>query len=350
MSDEDDLFSRLFELFNQPGPVNWKLASEISHHLTGERVPIEPWAAEEYRELTRLAEFRLEQTSPIPVSAAPDVLPLDAREWADRHLEAFGYLSEPFSDMGGMSGPMAQLAPAMVGMQVGSLVGGLARWVLAGFDGALPADRPLPLAVVVPHVEDFARRHGFDPSSVRLWVVSEEVAYRAVSAVPFTTEHLRKLLQSEADSIDFDPSSLSGLMGMTDPAQIQEAVAGEMGDLFGGEETQAARNETEAYLGLLAGYSRLLAERSTEELLPNLEQIRSARDAERAPADAPVPFGPASPSSGAITRGREFCLEIERRYGPEELTRLWTSPNRMPSRTEMEDPVSWAARVLLEDL
>ena len=33
MSD-DDIFSRLFELFNQPGPVNWKLAAEVSHHLT----------------------------------------------------------------------------------------------------------------------------------------------------------------------------------------------------------------------------------------------------------------------------------------------------------------------------
>jgi putative hydrolase len=349
MSD-DDLFSRLFELFNQPGPVNWKLAAEVSHHLTGERVPVEPWAAEEYRELTRLAEYRLENLASVTVSPAQDVLPVDSREWADRHLEAYGYLSEPFSDMGGMVGPMAQLAPAMIGMQVGSLVGGLARWVLAGFDGALPTDRPLPLAVVVPHVEEFANRHSFESSSVRLWVVSEEVAYRAVTAVPFTTEHLRRLLEAEAAGIDFDPNQLTGLMGMTDPAQIQEAVAGELGELFGGEETQQARAETEAYLGLLAGYARLLTERSTQELLPNLSALRQARDSERAPAEAPVPFGPTSPSSEAIQQGREFCLEVERRYGPDELSRMWTSPDRMPTRAEMADPVAWAARVLLEDL
>jgi putative hydrolase len=349
MSD-DDLFSRLFELFNQPGPVNWKLAAEVSHHLTGERVPVEPWAAEEYRELTRLAEYRLENLASVTVSPAQDVLPVDSREWADRHLEAYGYLSEPFSDMGGMVGPMAQLAPAMIGMQVGSLVGGLARWVLAGFDGALPTDRPLPLAVVVPHIEEFAARHSFESSSVRLWVVSEEVAYRAVTAVPFTTEHLRRLLEAEAAGIDFDPNQLTGLMGMTDPAQIQDAVAGELGELFGGEETQQARAETEAYLGLLAGYARLLTERSTEELLPNLSAVRQARDSERAPAEAPVPFGPASPSSQAIQQGREFCLEVERRYGPDELSRMWTGPDRMPTRAEMADPVDWAARVLLEDL
>ncbi|HEX2154006.1 MAG TPA: zinc-dependent metalloprotease [Acidimicrobiia bacterium] len=346
---DDDLFARLFELFNQPGPVNWKLAAEVSHHLTGERIPVEPWAAEEYRELTRLAEFRLEEASPLSVSPAPDVLPVDAREWADRHLEAYGYLSEPFSDMGGMAGPMAQLAPAMVGMQVGSLVGGLATWVLAGFDGALPTDRQLPMAVVVPHIEAFAKRHSFEASSVRLWVVSEEVAYRAVSAVPFTTEHLRQLLETEAATIEFDASALGGLMGMTDPAQLQEAVAGELGDLFGGEETLTARNETEAYLGLLAGYARLLAERATAELLPHRSEIVEARSGERAPAEAPVPFGPASPSSFAITSGREFCLEVERRYGADELTRLWTSPNRIPTAAEIADPVAWAARVLLEE-
>ncbi len=349
MSNDDDIFSRLFELFSQPGPVNWKLAAEVSHHLTGERTPIEPWAAEEYRELTRLAEYRLEELTPVTASPAPDVLPVDAREWADRHLEAFGYLSEPFADMGGLTGPMAQLAPAMVGMQVGSLVGGLARWVLAGFDGGLPADRLLPVAVVVPHIEAFARQHSFEPSSVRLWVVSEEVAYRAVTSIPFTTEHLRRLLEAEAATIDFDPASLSGLMGMTDPAQIQETVAGELGDLFAGEETAAARGETRAYLGLLAGYARLMAERSTAELLPDRQAIVDARDAERMPGEEAIPFGPGSPPSEAIRGGREFCLEVERRYGPDELSRLWTSPDRIPSAAEMADPVAWAARVLLDE-
>lgn len=346
---DDDLFSRLFELFNQPGPVNWKLAAEISHHLTGERTPVDPWAAEEYRELARLAEYRLEQVTTLQVVPAPDVLPVDAREWADRHLEAFGYMSEPFSDIGGAVGPMAQLAPAMVGMQVGSLVGGIARWILAGFDGGLPPDRPLPMALVVPHIEEFTARHDLDPSSVRLWVVSEEVAYRAVSSVPFTSEHLRRLLEAEAATIDFDPSALSGLIGLTDPSQIQDAVAGELGGLFDSESTRTAQADTESYLGLLGGYARVLAERATAELLPDVARLRSVRDSERQGDDAQVPFGPTSPSSEAIHRGHQFCLEIERRYGAEELTRLWTSPDRIPTTVEIADPVAWAARVLLED-
>lgn len=346
---DDDLFSRLFELFNQPGPINWKLAAEVSHHLVGERVPVEPWAAEEYRELTRLAEYRLGETSPVPVVPASDVLPVDAREWADRHLESYGYLTEPFGAAGeGAFGPMAQLAPAMVGMQVGSLVGGLATWILASFDGGLPSDRPLPIAVVVPHIDAFTERHGFDASSVRLWVASEEVAYRAVSAIPFATDHLRRLLAQEADTISFDASSLQGLMGAGDPTQIQEAVAGELGEMFNDEETVAARGETQAFLGLMAGYARILAERSTSELLPDRTSIVDARDGERS-VDGQIPFGPSAPESEVIREGRAFCLDVERRYGVDELDRLWSGPERIPTAAEMADPVAWAARVLLED-
>ncbi len=349
MSD-DDLFSRLFELFNQPGPVNWKLATEVSHHLTGDRTPVEPWAAEEYRELTRLAEYRLDQFTSLVVTPASDVLPVDAREWADRHLESFGYLTSGLADVGGLSaGPMAQLAPAMVGMQVGSLVGGLARWVLAGFDGGLPPDRPLPMAVVVPHVEAFATRHGFELSSVRLWVVSEEVAFRAVSAIPFTTDHLRVLLETEASSTQFDASALTDLMGMGDPTEMQEVVAGKLGEMFNDPSTLSARAETQAYLGLMSGYARLLTERSLGELLPECGQIVTARDGERPGEDQEIPFGPKPPSSESIRRGANFCIEIERRYGTEELTRLWTAPERIPSAGEIADPVAWAARVLLED-
>ena len=37
----DNLFEQLFELFNQPGPVNWKLAEEIAGSLSGEADPVE---------------------------------------------------------------------------------------------------------------------------------------------------------------------------------------------------------------------------------------------------------------------------------------------------------------------
>ena len=45
--DGDDLFAQLFRLFQSSGPVNWKLARELTKNLAGEREPIEPDVAEE---------------------------------------------------------------------------------------------------------------------------------------------------------------------------------------------------------------------------------------------------------------------------------------------------------------
>lgn len=349
----DDLFSKLFELFNQPGPVNWKLAAEVARHLSGDRQPVEPWAAEEYRELARLAEYRLDDVAPFPVRAAVDVLPLDSRTWAEKNLELYGSLVEPFaSSMGGGEAVpmMAQLAPAMIGLQVGSLVGSLSSWAVAGFDAGLPPDQVGPLTVIVPNVEALDVE-GVDEREIRLWVVANEVAFRAVCEVPWVHDRLSDLITDYADATQIDPTKLSGLMiGGGDPAQIEKAIedAGGIEGLIGGEEAEAPRAELEAFLGVLTGCARLLARRAVSDMAPRFEQITGVRDLEREHvAEAPtIGVGPVPPE--ATQAGDEFNQEVERRYGDDALAMLWADPSRMPTAAELRDPTSWAARVLLD--
>lgn len=348
----DDLFSKLFELFNQPGPVNWQLAAEVARHLSGERQPVEPWASEEFRELARLAEYRLEEVAPFPVRPATDVLPLDPRSWAEKNLELYGSLVEPFAaSIGGEAAPMmAQLAPAMIGLQVGTLVGTLAAWAVAGFDAGLPPDQIAPMTLVVPNIEAL-RVDGVDPREVRLWVVANEVAFRSVCEIAWIDDHLTGLVSDYAQAAQIDPTKLSGLMiGGTDPAAIEKAIeeAGGIDGLIGGEEAEAPRAELEAFLGTLTGCARLLARRAVSELAPGFERITQTRDDEReeitsAPA---IGVGPVPPE---LTRlGDVFNQEVERRYGDDALQTLWSDPTRMPTATELRDPTAWAARVLLD--
>jgi putative hydrolase len=349
----DDLFSKLFELFNQPGPVNWKLAAEVARHLSGERQPVEPWAAEEYRELARLAEYRLDEVAPFPVRAAVDVLPLDPRSWAEKNLEQYGSLVEPFaaSMAGGEAAPMmAQLAPAMIGLQVGSLVGSLSAWAVAGFDAGLPPDQVGPLTLIVPNI-DALEVDGVDQREVRLWVVANEVSFRAVCEVPWVQDRLADLISDYADAAQIDPTKLSGLMiGGGDPAEIEKAIedAGGIEGLIGGEEAEAPRAELEAFLGVLTGCARLLARRAVGEMAPNFDRISGARDLEReSVAEAPtIGVGPVPPT--ATQAGDEFNQEVEHRYGDDALATLWADPSRMPTAAELRDPTAWAARVLLD--
>ena len=348
----DDLFSKLFELFNQPGPVNWKLAAEVARHLSGERQPVEPWAAEEYRELARLAEYRLDEIAPFPVRTAVDVLPLDPRSWAEKNLELYGSLVEPFAaSMGGEAAPMmAQLAPAMIGLQVGSLVGSLSAWAVAGFDAGLPPDQTGPLTLVVSNIAAL-EVGGVDEREIRLWVVANEVAFRAVCDVPWVQDRLADLVGDYAAAAQIDPTKLSGLMiGGTDPSEIERAIeeAGGIDGLIGGEEAEAPRAELEAFLGTITGCARLLARRAIGEIAPHFDEISAMRDRDREviTATPTIGVGPVPPE--ATQAGDAFNQEVERRYGDDALAMLWADPSRMPTASELRDPTSWAARVLLD--
>lgn len=347
----DDLFSKLFELFNQPGPINWKLAAEVARHLSGERQPIEPWAAEEFRELTRLAEYRLADIAPFPVKSAVDVLPLDARTWVEKNLESYGSLVEPFAGSMDAGNPMlGQLAPAMIGLQAGSLVGSLSAWVVAGFDAGLPPEHAGPLSIIVPNISALDTPN-VDDREVRLWVVANEVAFRAVCEIPWIEDHLAGLVGAYAEAAKIDPTKLSGLMmGGTDPASIESAIeeAGGLESLIGGEEAEAPRAELEAFLGALTGCARLLARRALGDIAPNFDAISNRRDIVRTESteSAAIGIGPVPPD--ATQAGDAFNQEVEVRYGDDALATLWSDPSRMPSASELRDPTAWAARVLLD--
>jgi putative hydrolase len=351
---EEDLFSQLFELFNQPGPVNWKLGMEVARHLSGERQPIEPWAAEEFRELARLAEYRLEGVAPFRLQPAADVLPLDPRSWAEKNLESYGTLVEPFAASIGGDGPagplLAQMGPAIVGLQAGSLVGSLATWVVAGFDAGLPPDRPGDMSLIVPNIEEL-EVDGVDRREVHLWVVANEVAFRATSQLPWIHDHLADLTRAYAGAATIDPTKLSGLMmGGSDPASIERAIeeAGGVESLIGGDEAEAPRAELEAFLGAVTGCSRLLARRAIGEMAPNFERITEARDESRRDIVSQPPIGVRPVPVEMTQLGVEFNVEVEKRYGEDALQTLWADPSRMPSASELRDPTAWAARVLLD--
>lgn len=354
MSD-DDIFSRLFELFDQPGPINWKLAAEVARHLSGEPEPIDPWASEEYRELARLAEYRIEAVAPFRVTPASDVLPLDRRGWAERNLESYSGLIEPFVGSMTSEGPAAallsQMSPAIIGLQAGSLVGSLATWVMSSFDAGLPQHPLGPLTLVTPNIATLVDSSGADEREVRLWVVSNEVAFRAVSQLPWVHDHVHMLATAYADAVTIDPTKLGGMMGMgSDPAAIQAAIeeAGGVEGLFGGEEAEAPRAELEAFLGAVSGCGRLLARRAMTELVPSFDRISASRDALRSDESGRPPIGVGPVPAEATQLGDEFNQEVERRYGEDALETLWTDPSRMPTAAELRDPTGWAARVLLE--
>lgn len=354
----DNLFDRLADLFKSSGPVNWRLAREIAESLAGEHEPIEPWIAEEYRDLAGTAGMRIAAVSPLdPGMALTDVRVVDRRSWASDNVTGLAYLAEPVSEKmtqsGAFGGIMAQLGPALLGMQMGSVIGFMSQRVLARFDVGLPAGDTTPISFVAPNIEAFATDHGLDPRQTRLWTALHEVAHHAEFAVPWVREHLLMLMHQFVEGLEVDPAEMSSRMeGFQDPAAFQEMLeSGGMDGLLAGPAQEKPLADIQAFMAVMGGYGHHLATRIASGLIPEAGRMQEAMYTVRA-----------EPSEGdqilqqmlglRVERerhrdGADFCAEVERRWGDEALVRIWEGPEMLPTLAEVTDPVGWAARVLI---
>ena len=106
-------------------------------------------------------------------------------------------------------------------------------------------------------------------------------------------------------------------------------------------------------MAVMEGYGEYLIGSIGPGMLPAAGSLREAVDRRRA-----------EPSQGEqmlqrilglelehhrYRRGTTFCEEVGRRWGDDALVRLWEGPEMLPTEAELDDPLGWAARVLLSE-
>lgn len=365
----DNLFDRLFELLQTPGPVNWRLGKEITGSLAGAAEPIEPRLAEEYQELTLAAQLRLADRLSLDVSTTKTIDPVDRHTWADRNEQTFRYLIEPLSGKlgggssgGGVAGPfLAPMAPVILGIQAGTMIGFMSHRVLGQFDTGLPALDHDDMFVVVPNVEALARDHGIESHQIRMWAVLREVTNHAILSVDWIRGYFTKAINDFYDTVEFDPSGLMEMLGSFqdpsnagDPSALENLVdePGGLARLLGSSHDPATLEPIQAFLAFVEGFGDYAVRTAAGDLIPELGEIESAVRLRRSEPNEAEQF--LQQLLGlSIDRHRagdaaEFCAEVERRWGGETLERLWEEPEKLPHLNELTDPVGWAARVLLD--
>ena len=377
MGDEG-IFEQLFKLLQSSGPVNWKLAREVTKSLAGTPTPIEPAVAEEYRELAHVADVRLSAVADLPSGPQNELNPTDRATWAAENQQAFRILVEPLAekmggltdtgalglgdlgvgDMGSMGAMLAPLGPALIGVQAGTMVGFMSHRVLGQFDTGIPAMDHERLYVIVPNLDDFAVDNGVDHRQVRLWAALHEVAFHRIMSVEWVRGRFVSLVQAFYDSVEIDASDLLGKLGaMNDPAEIQRMLGeGEDGDptgLIKGTSDPERLAELQAFTAFIEGYGDRIVRIAGGDLLPGIDRIQAAYDLRRTEPDQAEQFlqqfaGLDLDRSKAADAVR-FCDEVVDRWGDATLAKVWQEPDNMPTLGELTDPIGWAARVMLDD-
>ena len=159
-------------MLSSPGPVNWEIARQIARSVAlegGAERPAEPAAPAEFAELARAAQTHVADLTGLAASLARAGPRRSApSEWADLHLNALRPVLEALArTLGGafqaqiearrstaassrradpLAGLLPMLAPVLLGLQAGSMIGYLAHHALGRYDLPLPtADTAEPV-------------------------------------------------------------------------------------------------------------------------------------------------------------------------------------------------------------
>lgn len=363
--NEPNIFEQLMELLQSPGPVNWKLGAQVGQSLVGKPEPIEPALLEEYAELVHTAELHVANSGALAPTGVP-VAFTDRRGWADANFRSFAYLAEPLaakmSDGDGdavvpsMGAMLAPLAPVLLGMQMGSMVGLMGHRVLGQFDVGLPPLDGGP-ALVVPNIEAFATDYGIDPRQARLWAAFGEVIYQAQLATPWVRDHFLHLIDVYFAGFQFDPSALMSRMeGVESPEELTSLMEspGGLASLMAGPERTAELQPIQAFVAMMEGHADFLMDRIAGGLLTEAPRIRESVNRRRA-----------EPTQGEqalqqlvglrinrldYQKGSAFCAGVVERWGEDGLATMWSDAGHLPTYAELEDPIGWAARVLVDEM
>jgi putative hydrolase len=373
-------FARL--MATSSGPVNWELARQVAlataagadtfgmtPQLPSPAATLDPGEARAWDDRLRLAELWVDPATSLPGGGvALAARPLSRPDWAEAVLPGFAPLVEPSArrmtealgsdaaaGMPGAGDMVGRLGGLLAGLQVGTIVGQLARSVLGQYELAMPPGDPARVLLVPENVAAFEQAAGLPSDQLRLWLACHEVAgQRLFAGAGWLRDHLHGVVAEIARETDPDTSGLMDRLQSLDigggPGALQELLEGGEG-LLGPPSAalQAAVAKLEVLLALYAGYAVVIAERALEGRLPALQAIQAA--VRRRLADPQASHGlfaqllRADPERAAAARGERFCREVLAATDIEGLDRVWAHQDFLPSTAELDVPGRWLERV-----
>lgn len=381
--------NQLMGMLQSTGPLNWEVATQLAGVVATEGTeepPIDEASSVQLQELALGAQTHVVAETGLAATFAAPVRTVSRGEWATLHLDALRPVLEalastlgdaftaedltatPFeiaevgepgeqNEMEMFARMLPMLAPLLLGVQAGSMVGYLAQHALGRYDLPLPsADEP-SLCFVVRNLDAFEEAWSLDRTDLRFYVAIHEVVHAAERSVPWVRQRLLDLATEYVSAYEVDPAVIELRLGdidTSDPASIQR-LAERPDELLGAMQSDRQREVLErlrVFHAVLDGYADSILERIGERLIPSFAQIHEAMARHRIERGEAERFveGLLGLAVGRedYERGNAFCRGVIERAGADGLNRLWDSADMAPTPNELDAPGLWLARIDLD--
>jgi putative hydrolase len=405
-SSFERLLQDLLRMLQTGGPVQWDMARQWAHAVATDGQPernVEPLERIQLEELARVAELQVSQATGLETpTGLVSVRPVTRSEWASRTLSDWrplleslaAALSRPsdgeteagggegrqagtdmaggpepassdvpgFGGVAGFAGLLGSLGevmgPVLVGLQLGSSIGYLARRAFGQYDLPVPREPKEEVLVVAANVGAFAEDWSLPADEVRLYVCLDQLAHHVVLSQPHVRDRLMELLASYAGGFQLDQAWLEERLSEVDPSDLESfrMALGDPTALLGERQSpdQARLSaQLEAAVLSVEGYVDHVVDEVGHRLIASYGALSEAvrrRRVERGEGERFVEqlFG-LELGQRQYERAGAFVRGVLTREGEAGLAALWRSARNLPTPAEIDAPGLWLERIKLPD-
>jgi putative hydrolase len=379
------MFADLARALSGQGPLNWDAARQFAQLAATDGAAesnVDPAIRFALADLARIAEPHVLDVTGQDVGGY-EISATTPGAWSQQALEAYRPLftelavslgKRPATETGDddsdtdpmmamMAGLSQMMAPSMLGMAIGSMIGRLGKRAFGQYDLPIPRSSAKAVALVPSSIDAFADDWSLPRDSMRLWVLVHELTTHAVFTVAHIREGLSDLVRAHVGAFQPDPSAVADKLGSLDmesgdPMLALQRTLGDPEILLGAVRSpaqEAMQPQLDAAMAAIIGYVDHVVDTVTTRLIGgDAQRISEAvrrRRIETSPDDVFVErlLG-LHLTRQQVERGRAFVSGVTERGGASAINALLDVPGSIPTPAEIDAPGLWMARLDLVNL
>ena len=376
-------FEQIAKAMSNAGPVQWDMARQFAMMTatnSSTEPNVEPTSRIAIHQLASVADLHVRDVTGLSTSdtTQPPAIDVVTRStWVHHTIEAFKFYFSDFTgnpasttnseslelESNGMDAMMSNLtkmmAPAMLGMSVGSMIGQLSLRTFGQYDLPLPREPKSQLLFVARNSEEFAKDWSIKVDDMQMWLLIQELTFHALFRISFVRDAVTNLVKQHVAGFHPNPNALGQRLTNidvtdTDPAAMMQKLLGDPTLFLGDERSpkqRALAPKLDAIICAIICYVDHVVDTVANRILGNGAQISEAfrrRRVESSSQDQYVErlFG-IYLTNDQVDRGEKFIAGVIERAGETGLTRLWTRDGNLPTPSEIDAPGLWIERINL---
>ena len=353
------------------GMVDWTQAREIAVIVAeseGTAPAAENTVQRDFEAMMKRSEELVREYSHLdPAEPVGPLLVFSRPDWIEANLASFQLIFQPLAESYGKTlqkleekrsrplGMGRKFTRGLLTVQLGMVIGYLARSVLGQFDLGLP--RPEDggkLYIVYPNLLKTESKLRLVADDFRLWITLHEVTHAfEFAANPWIRQYLRSLMERYFASVSLRLEEMGTRLRpqeLRNSGKLNEIInSGGLISIVHSPEQREILSQIQAFMSLVEGYSNLIMDLVGKEIIPSFKEMsiafRHRRDSKSGAERFVERMLGFDLKLQQYQVGELFCKEVVEKKGLDFLNLAWKKEENLPNDEEIHHAFQWIERI-----